>query len=230
LAMVIRADLHVHTSYSLDGRIRLDGLIRRVQELGIGAVAVTDHNTITGALRLRDRNPPFKVIVGEEVAAVGGEIIGLFLKERVKPRMSFEETVAAIREQGGLVYLPHPVSRLVPSKVKASLLEKALEASDIVEVVNGRTMFRSDQRRAAELAERYGKPTAAGSDAHVMSDLGNCWTEMEDFECPRDFLDKLKTAKLIDNKKTSVVKAAYLTIFTFPLFFFELCLGVKLTK
>ncbi len=228
--MVIRADLHIHTEYSLDGRIPLDRLIQRACELDLKAVAITDHNTITGALELAGMDPPFKVIVGEEVAAVGGEIIGLFLKERVAPRMSLDETVAAIREQGGLVYLPHPVSRLVPSRVKAKLLEKALEAADIVEVVNGRTMFRADQRRAAELAMQYDKPTAAGSDAHVMSDLGNCWVEMEEFDGPQDFLEKLRGARLVDNKKTSVPKAAYLTIVTFPLFFCELCLGIRLTK
>jgi len=228
--MIIRADLHVHTMYSLDGRIRLKDLISRLCELGIGAIAVTDHNTITGALKLLDKNPPFKVIVGEEITALGGEIIGLFLKERVKPLMTLEEAACAVKEQGGLVYLPHPTSRVVISRVKPKFLNKVLELCDVVEGINGRSIFRADDKIAIELAKKWGKPVGVGSDTHLMSDLGSCYVEMEDFSGPADFLEKLRGAKLVDNKKTSVIKTALLTMVSTPLFALELLLGVKLTK
>lgn len=228
--MIIKADLHVHTIYSLDGRIPLEVLSKRLGELKMGAIAVTDHNTITGALKLLELNPPFKVIVGEEISTTDGELIGLFLKERVKPLMSLEETACAIKEQGGLVCLPHPTARMVISRVKPHMLEKALEICDIVEGINGRNIFRTDDKKAIELARKWGKPVSAGSDVHILSDLNSCYVEMENFFGPEDFLQKLANARLVDNKKTSIIKTALLTVASTPLFIAELMLGFRLTK
>lgn len=228
--MIIKADLHVHTMYSLDGRISLKVLSQHLSELGMGAVAITDHNTITGALKLLEQNPPFKVIVGEEISTADGELIGLFLKGRVKPLMSLDETARAIKEQDGLVCLPHPTARIVISRVKPRLLEKALGLCDIVEGVNSRSIFRADDRKAIELAKRWGKPVSAGSDVHILSDLNACYVEMEDFSGSEDFLRKLANAKLVANKKASIIRTALLTAVSFPLFIAELVLGFRLTK
>src|SRR5262249_49957352 len=111
----ISADLHLHTSWSHDCQIPVEELLDYAEAQGLGAIAVTDHNVVGGALeaveQARDRN--LVVIPGEEVKTDGqGEVIGLFLKEEIPRGLSFGDTVAAIKKQGGLVYLPHPFDRL----------------------------------------------------------------------------------------------------------------------
>src|SRR5580693_442815 len=106
-----RFDLHLHTEYSPDCDTSLERIEAHCLAQGLTGLAVTDHNTLEGALRLRDRVKSLQVIVGEEVSTRDGDVIGLFLREPIPPRLSALETMDAIHAQGGLVYLPHPFDR-----------------------------------------------------------------------------------------------------------------------
>lgn len=166
----LAVDLHVHTLYSKDSLSTLEDLIATAQAVRLSGLAVTDHNHIEGALRLRDA-APFPVIVGEEVKTSEGEIIGLYLERRIPADLSPEETVAAIREQGGLVYLPHPCDRIRRSTLSQVAIERIIGQVDTVEVINARVLSGRQNAEARELAERHGIAMSAGSDAHTPGEL-----------------------------------------------------------
>lgn len=181
----MRADLHLHTVYSEDSASPLDDIIARCEEVGIDCIAVTDHNTIAGALEM-ERIAPFTVVVGEEVLTAQGELIGYFLKEQIPPHLSAQETVRLIREQGGLVAVPHPFDRLRLSTIDHSIME-LLPAIDIVEVFNARVLLPRSNARARELAWAHGLLASAGSDAHTIAEIGNAYVEIPPFEGPGEF-------------------------------------------
>ena len=216
--MRIKADLHVHTNYSFDSFNSLDQLIAKAAENGIGAVAVTDHNTIEGALRLREATPPFKVIVGQEVHSDCGEISGLFLKERIINWMSPRETCLAIKEQGGLVYLPHPLARITPSRIKPNQIPGIMDLVDIVEVANARNPLYRDDVRAEKLADRHGKLKGAGSDAHLPGELFRTHMEMLAFDTPEEFMEGLASARLVADRKSSFFITCTIALATLPYF------------
>ena len=187
---MIKVDLHVHTCYSSDSLTPLDTVIEACQYRGLGAVAITDHNVIQGAVALREK-APFPVIVGEEIMTNQGEIIGLFLSERIAKGLSPEEVIAAIREQGGVVYVPHPLDRLRRGPIALRALRSILDQVDALEVFNSRVLLPSDNDRARRLAEAHSIPGGAGSDAHTTREIGRAYVEMAMFDGPVDFLDKL---------------------------------------
>jgi predicted metal-dependent phosphoesterase TrpH len=195
----IAADLHLHTSWSHDCQIPVEELLDHAEEQGLGAIAVTDHNVFGGALEsvelARDRD--LVVIPGEEIKTDGeGEVIGLFLREEIPRGMSFAETVAAIKAQGGIVYLPHPFDRLhsIPS---AATLKDHLEELDVVEVYNARLLFEAYNDEALRFARKYGLTMGAGSDAHVLQGVGTGGVRMRAFEGPEEFLASLRTAQVL---------------------------------
>jgi predicted metal-dependent phosphoesterase TrpH/glycosyltransferase involved in cell wall biosynthesis len=195
----IAADLHLHTSWSHDCQIPVEELLDHAQAQGLGAIAVTDHNVFGGALeaveQARGRN--LTVIPGEEVKTDGeGEVIGLFLREQVPRGMSFGDTVAAIRAQGGIVYLPHPFDRLhaIPN---SNTLKSHLEDLDVVEVYNARLLFEAYNDEALRFARKYGLTMGAGSDAHVLQGVGTGGVRMLPFDGPDEFLESLRTAQVL---------------------------------
>ena len=195
----IAADLHLHTSWSHDCQIPVEELLDHAEAQGLGAIAVTDHNIFGGALEAvelaRDRD--LTVIPGEEVKTDGeGEVIGLFLREEIQRGMSFSDTVAAIRAQGGIVYLPHPFDRLhsIPS---AKTLKGHLEVLDVVEVYNARLLFEAYNDEALRFARKYGLTMGAGSDAHVLQGVGTGGVRMRAFDGPEEFLESLRSAQVL---------------------------------
>jgi predicted metal-dependent phosphoesterase TrpH len=174
---MIKADLHVHTSYSVDGLMSPEEIVGLSRSRGIGALAVTDHNTIGGAHAVR-KVAPFPIIVGEEVSTVQGEILGLFLEEEVPRGLSARETVRRIRDQGGLVGVPHPFDRLRVESLEGSALSDIADQLDFIEGLNSRTMFAGDNRRAQEFAALNALPCTAGSDAHIAHELGRAYVEL----------------------------------------------------
>lgn len=193
---MLKVDLHLHTRYSADGFILPEGLIARCLEVGLDAIAVTDHNTIEGALATKAK-APFPVIIGEEVLSAQGEIIGLFLEKPVPKGLPVLETVARIREQGGLVVIPHPFDRLWRHRLLRKSLESILPQIDILEVFNARTVFPSDCARARRFAEEHGLPMGAGSDAHLLRELGYTYVEMPPFDGPKEFMAALKQSRVV---------------------------------
>lgn len=190
----IKTLIHVHTDYSYDSSLSLDGLTRAAAREGIDCVAVTDHDTIEGALRLAATSK-LKVIIGEEVSTIDGDVIGLFLKTRIKPGMSARETAIAIREQGGLVLVPHPFLRAFGCGLRDTVWD-ILDLVDAVEVNNGQNLVSLSDGKANRFAENEGLTKFVGSDTHMETSVAPCYQSMRDFDGPADFLDALRTAEL----------------------------------
>jgi len=198
---LIKADLHVHTCYSIDCLSPLEQIVKRCLKLGINCIAVADHNTITGALKLREL-APFKVIVAEEILTPVGEIMGLFLSEEVSRGLSPQETISRIRSQGGLVAIPHPFGRSLPWNPNPLTSAEVLSQVDIIETYNSRTPFSSSIARAWKLAKEQGKFASAGSDAHTLGEIGRAYVEMPEFNGPDDFLNSLAQGKIFGQKSS----------------------------
>ncbi len=191
---MIKADLHIHTTYSDDSEITPQRLIARAREVGLDCVAIADHNTAAGGLKLKEMAPPFKVIVAEEILTPEGEIIGLFIQETIPPGLSPEETIKRIREQGGLVCVPHPFDRFRSSAMQEPALERIAAQIDIVEVSNARTLPFQDLTRPHKFAEKYGKLMGAGSDSHTPPEVGRTYVAMPDFNDRDSFLKAMASA------------------------------------
>lgn len=192
----VRVDLHTHTMWSGDATTTPDELAAAVAETAIDVLCVTDHNAIAGAVRLgRSADFGARVVVGEEVRTTAGELIGLFLTERLPFGLRPEEAAERIRAQGGLVYVPHPFDEM-----RHCLAEPALVALadagllDAVEVFNAKTSLPVLNRKAADFAAARGLPGGAASDAHVPSALGAGYVQMPDFAAdePAAFLAALR--------------------------------------
>jgi predicted metal-dependent phosphoesterase TrpH len=188
----VRVDLHLHSHYSHDGRSSLEELITRCAECGLDRIALTDHNTIEGALALA-RIAPGLAIVGEEAKTLEGEVIGLFINSRLPPYESPEEVMDLIHGMGGLTYIPHPLDRQRAHFREERLVELE-NRIDIIETYNPWCEAAANQA-AARLAEELGKVSATGSDSHAAHELGRSWMEMEAYSEPRDFLEKLRYAR-----------------------------------
>jgi predicted metal-dependent phosphoesterase TrpH len=204
LTKLVKADLHLHTCYSMDCAMTLEQVIDRCVEIGINCLAITDHDTIDGALRLKEV-APFTVIVGEEILTTGGEVIGLFLTHRVPSGLSPEETISRIKSQGGLVCIPHPYDTLRLSASRDSLFESLMPHIDIVEVFNARSLSPSSTDKAWQLARKYGKPASAGSDAHSPQEIGNACVEMPPFNDKHSFIASLEQGKITGKRSSPAV-------------------------
>ncbi len=192
---MLRADLHAHTHFSRDGFTSPERFVRTYVKRGINCVAVSDHNNMEGAFAVA-KLAPFRVILSEEVKSSEGEIIGWFLREPIPKGMTPEDTVRAIRAQGGLVCVPHPFDRLRRSPLATSALLRILSEVDAVEAFNARTTLRGDIRRSAAFVKEHAKIASAGSDAHWHPEIGGAWVEMPPFEDARDFLDALRAGRI----------------------------------
>jgi predicted metal-dependent phosphoesterase TrpH len=200
---MMKIDLHVHTTYSGDCLTSFEAIIEVCRRRGL-SVAITDHNRIEGALAFREV-APFPVIVGEEVQTLEGEIIGLFLEEGIPRDLSPEETIARIKEQGGLVYIPHPMDRVRRSVLRREALERITDQVDAIEVFNARVTFPADNEAARRFAQEHGLPQGAGSDAHTPWEIGRAYVEMEPFNDPQEFLRHLAQGRVVGRLSNPLV-------------------------
>ncbi|MEA2156482.1 MAG: hypothetical protein QOE11_2622 [Solirubrobacteraceae bacterium] len=194
----IDVDLHMHTDHSHDCATPVEVLLATAREQGLGAIAVTDHNVVSGALEARAKAAEFgvKVIVAEEVkTADQGEVIGLFIEERIERGMTLAETVAEIKRQGGLVYVPHPFDRMHAVPDYEHLLG-IVDDIDAIEVYNPRVAIGSFNEEAERFAAKYRILAGAGSDSHVAPGLGSVRVRMADFDGAEEFLEALRTAEI----------------------------------
>jgi glycosyltransferase involved in cell wall biosynthesis len=195
-------DLHMHTDHSHDCATPVDTLLATAKERGLGAIAVTDHNEISGAWEAHRRADGIQVIVAEEVkTADQGEVIGLFIKEKIPRGMTLQETIAEIRRQGGLVYIPHPFDRMHSVPDYEHMLD-IVEEIDAIEVFNPRVAISAFNEEAARFAAKYRIVAGAGSDSHVPQGLGSVKIRMRDFEGPAEFLESLRDADIIRKKQS----------------------------
>lgn len=207
----LRLDLHTHTLYSHDSLMKLEDFVEACVRKGINAVAVTDHNEVDGAKRLQ-KMAPFKVIIGEEIRTRDGEISGLFLKERIPPNLSAFETIARIRAQKGVVYIPHPFASGVFMRLKQNVLEAIVDEVDIIEGWNSRGLLKADDEKAQAFAKRHFKPFAAGSDAHSRFEIGSAFVEMKDFRNKKEMIQNLKNGTLVGRKTNLLYPATSVAI------------------
>jgi predicted metal-dependent phosphoesterase TrpH/glycosyltransferase involved in cell wall biosynthesis len=200
---LILADLHMHTEHSHDCAVPVPELLDHAERIGLGAIAVTDHNVFSGAEEAVElaRSRALTVIPGEEVKTDAGEVIGLFLSEEIPRGLPMGDTIAAIREQGGVVYLPHPFDRLhtIPD---AGTLHRHLAEIDIFEVYNARLLFEGYNDEALRFARKYNLTMGAGSDAHVLQGVGTGLVRMRAFETPEEFLISLRSAEILRRPKS----------------------------
>jgi predicted metal-dependent phosphoesterase TrpH len=180
----LRLDLHNHTSFSADGLLPPDELLRIAKGRGLDCIAVTDHNTVAGglaALAISAADPSLpRVIPGVELATKDGEVVGLYIEEDIPRGLSLREAVDRIRSLGGIVYLPHPYDFFRRGAVSRKERHSAAQICDLVEVSNGRALGRRAGRKSARLAERSGKPGGAGSDAHRALEVGRAYVVVEE--------------------------------------------------
>jgi len=203
---LVDIDLHMHTDHSPDCATPVEVLLETARAQGLGAIAITDHNEISGALEARKLSERIgvEVIVAEEVkTADQGEVIGLFLSEKIERGMSLAETIAEIRRQDGLVYVPHPFDRLHSVPDYEHLLE-VVEDIDILEVFNPRIAIDAFNEEAVRFASKYGVVPGAGSDSHVAQGLGSVKIRLRQFDGPREFLEAMRDAEIVRKHKNIV--------------------------
>jgi predicted metal-dependent phosphoesterase TrpH len=194
----VRVDCQLHTVHSGDATTTLEQLAARVQAVGLDVVCITDHHTLEGARRAAERGIGARVVVGEEIRTTVGELIGLFLTERVPYVLPVAEAVARIRRQGGLVYAPHPLDVARRGVGERRLGELSAAGSiDVVEVFNSKVSDPDLNRRAQQAAAGHGLPGGAGSDAHDPEGVGAAYLEMPDFDGPAAFLAALRSARVV---------------------------------
>ncbi|MFT3866580.1 MAG: PHP domain-containing protein [Solirubrobacterales bacterium] len=204
---LIEVDLHMHTDHSKDCATPVEVLLQTARDRGLGAIAITDHNEVSGALEAAEiaaGMDDLKVIVGEEMmTAEQGEVIGLFLEEKIPKGLSMAETIAAIREQGGIVYVPHPFDRFHSVPDYEHLLD-IVEEVDLLEVFNPRVMLTAFNEEAVRFAGKYRIVPAAGSDSHVAQGLGSVRQRIHDFDGPAEFLEAMRDADITRKHKNLV--------------------------
>ena len=193
----IRVDFHSHTMWSGDSTTTPDEIRESVAATGIDVLCVTDHNAIKGAIELND-NLPCRVVVGEELKTHAGEIIGLFLKERIPQGIRPEDAAKNIRDQGGLVYIPHPFAPM-RNNLQAEVLDELVnnDLVDGIEILNGKTSLRSLNEKASAYAVKHDLAIGAGSDAHVAEAIGAAYLEMPDFDGPEEFLSSMRMGRAV---------------------------------
>jgi glycosyltransferase involved in cell wall biosynthesis len=202
----IYADLHMHTSWSSDCQVEVADLLEHAAATGLGAIAVTDHNVFGGAREAVElaRGRDLIVIPGEEIKTEGqGELIGLFLQHEIPRGLSFADTIAAIREQNALVYVPHPFDRLHAIPDPATL-HRHLDAIDVLEAYNARLLLESYNDEALRFARKYNLTMGAGSDAHVLPGVGTGCLRMRRFHGPEEFLISLRSAEIVRRPRSLV--------------------------
>jgi predicted metal-dependent phosphoesterase TrpH len=204
----VRVDCHLHTVASGDASTSIDELAERVAERKLDVVCITDHNVTSAAVAAAERDIGARVIVGEEIRTPDGDVIGLFLAERIPYVLPLADVARRIREQGGLVYLPHPFDPGRSSLREAADQLCAAGLADVVEVFNAKIENQLLNMQAARLAARYGLPGAAGSDAHDPDGIGAAYLDMPAFDGPASFLAGLPAGVITGEYRPHAIRYA----------------------
>lgn len=195
----------MHTHFSPDSETDPDKLVKRCLKVGLELIAVTDHNTIEGALKVKD-SAPFPVIIGEEIKTSAGEITGLFLKETIPPGLSPIDTAHRIKDQGGLVSLPHPFDRFRSEVIDGKAIDELIPLLDIVEIFNSRNNLSADDRKAEKFAKEHNLLTSGVSDAHTLMELGRTYVQMPEFDgTPSDFKIALSKGTIVGKRMSPLI-------------------------
>lgn len=197
-------DLHSHTLWSRDCLTQFDTIIRLCQQRGVDRIAITDHNTAEGALQMQKRAPDL-VIVGEEIMTTEGEILAYFVRESVPAKLTPDETIRRLRDQGAFISVSHPFDRLRKGAWGEEALLRIADKVDAIEIFNARCLYSEDNDKAIAFAKAHNLPGTAGSDAHSRPEYGQAMTRLHPFEGPSDFLAALKDAEYIQRLSPAYV-------------------------
>jgi predicted metal-dependent phosphoesterase TrpH len=179
----------------MDCQMSLDNIVNRCRKLEINCIAIADHGTAEGGLAMQ-KIAPFKVIVAEEILTTDGEIMGMFLKETIPSGITPREAIKRIREQDGLVNIPHPFETIRGSALKDRIIDEIAQDIDLMEVLNSRSPFPANSNKARDFALRHNIPAGAGSDAHSIYEIGNAYIEIPDFNTKEEFLRAIAQGKI----------------------------------
>ncbi|HEY5268135.1 MAG TPA: PHP domain-containing protein [Candidatus Saccharimonadales bacterium] len=185
---MIKLDLHTHSTASNDGGVRDFQYIEAIETKIIDIVAITDHNRIDFAIKMHEKYPK-NIIIGEEIMTKSGEIIGLFLTKEVPQGMSLDQTITSIHDQKGLCYVPHPLEKLRKG-LGWNQLDKIKDKIDILEIGNGRALYKRNYKRLVNWAVTNKINTASSSDAHGKKGLGRSYTGLTSMPSDPDSLIK----------------------------------------
>jgi len=188
----------------MDCDMPLEKIVSRCLKRGINCIAIADHGTIEGALKVQSI-APFPVIIAEEILTPHGEIMGMFLKDGIPSGLSVEQTISRIQAQDALVCIPHPFDALRHSALDSNILEELIEQIDILEVFNSRSPLLRCSAKAQIFAEKYSITKSAGSDAHTPYEIGNAYVEMPEFNGRDDFLNALAKGKVFGHRTNPLI-------------------------
>ena len=198
----IKIDLHCHTEASKDCKIPIELFPKLLRDRQVRVQAITDHNEIWGAVKLKEliennsnnEKISITVIVGEEISTKNGELIGIFLQERIEPGLSVDEIVERIQEQDGLVLLPHGFDPFKRWRLRTEARRRIAKDIDIVETFNAHVSRPYFNHRAVKWALKHSVIMSAGSDAHTVPKVGNAWVEVpiQLIQNPQDLLMALQ--------------------------------------
>ena len=204
----IKLDLHVHTDHSSDSRASPESVVKRAIDLGFDAIAVTDHDTVSGALEAEKhaRNTKLLVIPGQEVCAKEGEVIILGVRETIPNKMPVLDTMKQAKKMGGFIIVPHPFDTM--RKGLGRTAESCLKYIDAVEVFNSRTIFNFFNSKALAFADKHSLPMTVGSDSHFLEEMGKSYMLLESRKNMPAILDALRSgnAELVMKNQSRVSK------------------------
>lgn len=221
-----KADLHIHTNYS-DAKPAIEDVLDYVEKkTDLDIIAITDHDTIEGALKaqelVKENKYRFEVIVGEEISTTEGHVIGLFLKKKVSAGLSASETIKKIKEQDGIVMVPHPLRHIRMNTGKKNIdgvgfyvLLKEKKLIDAVEIINATPTLQKDNLRAMFFNDTLlFKAGVASSDAHILKAIGMGYTVFEGTK-PEDLRHAIKNCQT----KAFDKRWGFLSLFNYAFFF-----------
>jgi len=202
---VLSVELHAHSALSYDGRDSVELLLEQAAAVGLDALAITDHDEIDASLEAAELAAEYGLvgIPGMEVTSRAGHVLALGIREAVPAGLPFHDTLAAIREQGGIAVVPHPFQES-RSGVLANISKEDLAEADAIEVYNSRLLTGRANRQAARYARRRGLPMTAGSDAHISEMVGQAVTLVDAEESSADaILDAIADGRTtVEGKRT----------------------------
>lgn len=202
--MMVNLELHCHTNHSACGFIRPENIEPLCLKKGIDVIAITDHNTIQGALRVRQLAQKITVIVAEEIKTSKGDIIGYFLEREIPSLMTPADTINAIKDQGGIVSVPHPFDQMRTSRLSPDTLNLILDKIDMIEIFNSRDILKKQNTAVIRQALENGVVPVSASDAHFGVEIGHSITAIEAFDTPAQFLKNLRNAECLRQKSCSL--------------------------
>jgi predicted metal-dependent phosphoesterase TrpH len=191
---MLTAEFHCHTTFSADSLSRPEALLAQCVSKGIGRIAITDHNTIRGA-RQAQAIDPLRVVVGEELMTTRGELLAYYVQEELPKGLTPQEAIRELRQQGAVISVSHPFDRARNGSWDPADLLEIVPLVDAIETFNARCQGNAPNLKAQAFAAAHNLPGTAGSDAHLLSEVGQVTLRLTEFTNARELLMALQHAQ-----------------------------------